>query len=383
MSWLYCRPLVVVESNMNKMLNRFSRQEIVRDFGKKGQEKLRQSKVLVVGAGGLGCPALQYLAAAGIGTLGVIDGDVVDSSNLNRQILFGFQDIGFNKAEQAVRKLEKLYDDIQFVAYTFYLEKDNIFELFEQYDLIVDGSDNFSTRYLVNDACVLLGLPLVFGAIYESEGQLAIFNLGKESIQYRDLHPTMPDSNQIPNCSETGVLGVLPGIIGCMQAAEAIKILSGYGHVLRNKVLFYSLKTANFYEIEIPILPNKLFPQSKQALLNTTYSISCGSVLEILWSDALKWLKKPESILWDIREHHEEPKMHLEKVELVPLSTMDLAQQIQPSIKNILLTCQSGVRSQKLCHLLQERHPRLNIFSITGGVLNAPQALLVQGERIT
>lgn len=349
-------------------MNRFSRQEILRDFGPEGQNKLRQSKVLVIGAGGLGCPALQYLAAVGVGTLGVIDGDVVSVSNLNRQILFGIQDVGINKAERAVEKLQTLYPDIQLRAHAYFLNKQNIFDLFDQYDLIVDGSDNFPTRYLVNDACVLLNKPLVMGAIYQSEGQLAVFNHGEGAVQYRDLYPRIPGEGEVPNCSETGVLGVLPGIIGSMQAAEAIKIISGYGRPLHHKVLFYTLKTASFYELEIPVRMDKSYPRTKEELLATQYDVPCGAVAEITWQVAMDWLEKPETTLWDIREKEESPKIKHSKLQEKPLSSMDIEAPIEPSVENVLLFCHSGVRSLKIGQQLQTAHPQIKFFHIEGGI---------------
>lgn len=363
--------------NLNEViLNRFSRQEILNEFGPEGQEKLRRSKVLVIGAGGLGCPAILYLAAVGVGTLGVIDGDVVSISNLNRQILFGIQDVGINKAERAVEKLKTLYPDIQFRSYAYFLDKQCIFDLFNQYDLIVDGSDNFPTRYLVNDACVILNKPLVMGAIYQSEGQLAVFNHGEDAVQYRDLYPRIPGEGEVPNCSETGVLGVLPGIIGSMQAAEAIKIISGYGRPLHHKVLFYTLKTASFYELEIPVRKDKSYPRTKEELLATQYDVPCGTVAEITWQVALDWLERPETAIWDIREKGEEPKIKHSKLQEKPLSMMDIEAPIEPSVENILLFCHSGVRSLKVGQALQTAHPKVNFYPIQGGICQAPPAIL-------
>jgi len=296
------------------MLNRFSRQELVKDFGSSSQKKLSQSKVLVIGAGGLGCPVLLYLAAAGIGTIGVIDGDCVTLSNLNRQILFGMPDVGLNKATQAVQKLESSYPDLTFNSYPYFLTKENIFNLFEEYDCIVDGSDNFSTRFLVNDACVILRKPLIFGAIYASEGQVAVFGNQGNSAQYRDLHPEIPDSNQIPNCQETGVIGVLPGIIGCMQASETIKLISGFGNPLHNKLIHYSLKNSSMYEMDIQIRKDKAFPKTKEEVLQTEYELKCNIIPELSWSDAIDLIEQENSEIWDIREQSEMPEISLKNV---------------------------------------------------------------------
>ncbi|HET7361891.1 MAG TPA: HesA/MoeB/ThiF family protein, partial [Salinimicrobium sp.] len=203
-------------------MSRFERQKILPEFGSEGQQKLSTAKVLVIGAGGLGCPALLYLAAAGVGTIGIADGDSISESNLNRQTLFGHNDIGKAKAETAAGILQEKYPDINFQVIPHFLTSENALEVLENYDLVLDGSDNFGTRYMINDACVLLGIPLIMGAIYQYEGQLSVFNYGENPVSYRDIYPVPPKANEIPNCSETGVLGVLPGIIGNLQAAETI-----------------------------------------------------------------------------------------------------------------------------------------------------------------
>ena len=223
-------------------MNRYNRHIILSEIGQIGQDKLSNAKVLVVGAGGLGCPVLQYLAAAGIGTLGIIDFDVVEASNLQRQVLFGNSSLGQNKAEAAKIRLEDLNDTITINAYPFPLDHQNALDLFNQYDIIVDGSDNFETRYLVNDACILTNKPLVFGAIYKFEGQVSVFNY-ENGPSYRCLFPNPPKKDSVPNCSEIGVLGVLPGIIGSMQANEVLKIILGIGNVLSGKLLCFNALT--------------------------------------------------------------------------------------------------------------------------------------------
>src|SRR5690606_19253182 len=218
------------------MTNRYSRHIILSEIGQAGQDKLLSAKVLVIGAGGLGCPVLQYLAAAGIGTLGIIDFDVVEISNLQRQVLFGTSSLGKNKAEAAKKHLEDLNPEISIMAYAEKLTYQNALELFKNYDIIVDGSDNFETRYLVNDACIITNKPLVFGAIYKFEGQVSVFNY-QNGPSYRCLFPNPPQKDTVPNCSEIGVLGVLPGIIGSMQANEVLKIILGIGSTLSGKLL--------------------------------------------------------------------------------------------------------------------------------------------------
>src|SRR6266496_5267611 len=205
---------------MNVQYERYQRQILLKEFGEAGQQKLQQAKVLVIGAGGLGCPALQYLAAAGVGTIGIVDNDVVTLTNLHRQILYSTDDIGYPKTERATFKLHQLNSDITITPYNFRLTNKNALNIISDYETIIDGTDNFSTRYMINDACVLMNKPLVYGAISQFEGQVAIFNFRRnendETVNYRDLFPNPPKEDEILNCEEAGVLGVLPGIVGTM-----------------------------------------------------------------------------------------------------------------------------------------------------------------------
>ena len=218
----------------------YSRHLILNEIGEIGQKKLKASKVLVIGAGGLGCPILQYLTAAGVGTIGIVDFDTVDKTNLQRQILYTHKDIGAFKAEVAANRLAELNPFVNFKIYVEKLTNKNASNLFSSYDIVVDGSDNFPTRYLINDAAVLANKPVVFGSIYKFEGQVTVFNY-QNGPTYRCLFPNPPQPSTVPNCSEIGVLGVLPGIIGSIQANEVIKIICEIGQVLSGWV--YQLKT--------------------------------------------------------------------------------------------------------------------------------------------
>lgn len=354
-------------------MSRFDRQHILPGFGKEGQEKLSAAKVLVVGAGGLGCPALLYLAAAGVGTIGIADGDNISESNLNRQTLFGHNDIGKPKSETAAAILKQKYPDINFEVTRNYLDPENALQVIELYDLVLDGSDNFGTRYMVNDACVLLGKPLVMGAIYQFEGQAAVFNYGKAPINYRDLYPVIPEANEIPNCSETGVLGVLPGIIGTLQAAEAIKLISGVGEVLTNKILFYNMKTCSFYDVEVTPNPasGKSIPPNEKAFRETDYNVTCGLAEIISWEKALDWSRNLESSqLIDIREAHEGPKISDYGIKNIPMSVLEENPEQLRSVEHILLFCRSGQRSMKLAEQLKKKFPEKKIFSVEGGILD-------------
>ena len=348
-------------------MNRFERQYILTGFGIDGQRKLKQASVLLVGAGGLGCPALLYLAAAGVGKIGVIDGDIVSISNLNRQVLFGENDLGKNKAEQAVRRLQDQYSDISWEVYPEFLTVQNAQDLIANYDLIVDGTDNFPTRYLINDACVLHGKPFVFGAIYQHEGQVSVFNLGENSCTYRDVHPQMPGPNEIPNCSETGVLGVLPGIIGNLMALEVIKVLSGYGNPLKNRMLYFNSLTSQSYEVELSVQNAKLGPDSWMELENTDYQQACGTVKEMSWKEAMGKMNQNVAFV-DVRELGELPPLECTGLMKIPMSRLEDELDRLEDAEQILIFCQSGIRSQKAAQRLSEEYPDKVIFSIKGGI---------------
>ncbi len=230
---------------------RYSRHLKLTEIGVEGQEKLLSAKVLVIGAGGLGCPVLNYLVAAGVGTIGIIDDDFVEKSNLQRQVLFGINDIGQNKAIVAKRRLNELNSDVQIEPMTQRLTSKNALEIFEKYDIIVDGTDNFSTRYMVNDACVITGKPLVSASIYKFEGQVAVLNY-QGSASYRCLFPKVPKPDLIPSCNKIGVLGVLPSIIGSLQANEVLKMILGLKNVLIGQLLVYSALDNSMNVFKIP-----------------------------------------------------------------------------------------------------------------------------------
>lgn len=351
-------------------MSRFERQVILNGFGIEGQAKLRKSSVLVIGAGGLGCPVLLYLAAAGVGKIGVVDGDSVSVSNLNRQVLYGAKDLGKNKAEAAHRYFQDKYSDLNWEIFPEFITVENAQELISGYDLIIDGSDNFPTRYLVNDACVLLGKPLVFGAIYQHEGQVSVFNLGDNACNYRDLYPQMPTASEVPNCAETGVLGVLPGVIGNLMALEAIKVLSGYGQVLKDRVLFFNSRSSQTYEVEIErnTHSQKAVPGTWQAFESMDYELACeGGIKQLTWNEAMKLMGHDVAFV-DVREPGEMPPLDCTGLMKIPFST--LADQLGKleDAEEVLFFCQSGVRSQKAAQQLQNVFPDKKVFSIRGGI---------------
>ena len=326
-------------------MNRYDRHIILSEIGPKGQDKLNNAKVLVIGAGGLGCPVLQYLAAAGIGTLGVIDYDVVDITNLQRQVLFGSSTLGEHKAIAAKQRLEDLNNSISIIAYAEQLTYKNALQLFENYDIIVDGSDNFETRYLVNDACIITNKPLVFGAIYKFEGQVSVFNY-KNGPSYRCLFPNPPQKDSVPNCSEIGVLGVLPGIIGSIQANEVLKIILGIGSILSGKLFCYNALT-----LENSIIKIKKDEAQIEQVLKTkaTFSdriLNEDCAFEPINVSIVDALKNPNAQFIDVREPHEQPKVEGLEITYIPLSELEHHLNNIDKNKDKYIFCQSGIRSK-------------------------------------
>ena len=265
---------------MKEFILRYQRQITLEGFGMEAQEKLSKAKVLVIGAGGLGCPVLQYLAAAGVGYLGIADDDTIQFSNLNRQILFGQEDIGKYKVDIAAAKINTLNDRVEIITYKERWNQQMCIEHFPNYDIIVDATDNFASRYMINDASVLLAKPLVFGAVSKYEGQLAVFNVLSNDIavNYRDLFPTPPKNDEVLNCAEGGVLGVLPGTIGVMQATEVIKLITGVGAPLANQMLTYNALNNQYITIELIKNPEaiKTSPTTLDIFMQTNYAHLCS-----------------------------------------------------------------------------------------------------------
>ncbi|MFS4482508.1 molybdopterin-synthase adenylyltransferase MoeB [Hyunsoonleella sp. 2307UL5-6] len=328
----------------------YNRHLILDAIGIEGQEKLKAAKVLVIGAGGLGCPILQYLAAAGVGTIGIIDNDTVDQSNLQRQILYTHDDIGKPKAQVAATKLARLNPFVQFNTYIEMLTKSNALDLFKAYDIIVDGSDNFPTRYLVNDAAVLTGKPLVFGAIFKFEGQVSVFNY-KNGPTYRCLYPTAPQPGAVPNCSDIGVLGVLPGIIGSLQANEAIKIICEIGIPLSGKLLTYDTLTHRQF-----LLDFEKTDEANITTLETNYDSFCGiKINETIEDIALDTIKEHPDYynLLDVREDNEREIFHIGG-QHIPLGELQNRYTEVNSAKPLVVYCKSGMRSAKAIEILSD-----------------------------
>jgi molybdopterin/thiamine biosynthesis adenylyltransferase/rhodanese-related sulfurtransferase len=338
---------------------RYKRHTLLPEIGVSGQLNFKTARILVIGAGGLGCPALQYLAGAGIGHIAILDGDTVDLSNLQRQVLYHTTDIGLNKAECAAHSLQQLNPDIEIIALPFRLDSDNAIALIQDYDLILDGSDNFETRYLVNDACVISGKPFISGSVYRFEGQLSVFNY-KGGPTYRCLYP---EPNDIGNCEETGVLGTLPGTVGCLMAGEALKIISGAGIVLSETLLIYNSLSNQFSSFRFSAMEEN---QHITSLL--PYEAVCFTAMPEISAEEFRLMIERKEIfqLIDVREPEEYQSANLSGV-LIPLASLSLRfGEIRKDIP-VIIHCQGGKRSLKALEFLKEKG-FTNVRSLTGGI---------------
>ena len=348
-------------------VRRYSRHLIIPDVAMAGQQRLMNAKVLCVGAGGLGSPALMYLAAAGIGTLGIVEFDTVDESNLQRQIIHGQSDIGKSKAQSAKAKIAEINPYVNVVTHEVRLDNSNVMEIFSQYDIIVDGTDNFATRYLVNDACVLLKKPYVWGSIYRFDGQASVF-WAEYGPCYRCLYPEPPPPGMVPSCAEGGVLGVLCATIGSIQTTEAIKVITGVGDAMIGSLIIYDALEMSFRKIKVRKDPNcpLCSDNPSQTELLPDYEAFCGvlsDAAEVAVKDstitvtelAAKIVGNDNFYLVDVREPSEFEIVRIPGSHLIPkqgfldgtvLSTM-------PQDKPIVLHCKSGVRSAECLAILK------------------------------
>ena len=351
---------------------RYQRHLTLPQFGEKAQLKLKKSSILVIGAGGLGCPALQYLAAAGVGKLGVVDFDRVDVSNLQRQILFTEDDVGKPKAEVAAEKLRGMNSRIEVEAMNVRFSVDNALEILNRYDVIVDGSDNFPTRYLVNDACVLAGKPLIYGAIHTFQGQVSVLNF-QGGPTYRCLFAQPPEPGDAPNCAEIGVLGVLPGIIGSAQACEAIKVVTGIGEPLSGKLLIWdalSMKQQIIRFSRDPDLPpitelREIDFACRGPSLPDSVEIEMGAFKSLLEGGS------PVQVL-DVRLGWERAMAKIDSVH-IPLGDLRSRQAdpcqagLDPQVPTVVY-CRSGQRSLKARQILADHYSFSQVFSLKGGI---------------
>ncbi len=367
----------------NEEISRYSRHLILPEVGMQGQKRLKQSSVLLIGTGGLGSPLALYLAAAGVGTLGLVDFDVVDESNLQRQIVHGTSTVGTPKTESARRRLEDLNPHIEITTYETQLTSHNALELMEPYDVIVDGTDNFPTRYLTNDACVLLGKPNVYGSIFRFEGQVTVFHPQEGGPCYRCLYPEPPPPGLVPSCAEGGVLGILPGVVGSLQATEVIKLLAGIGTPLIGRLMLYDALDMQFRELKVRHNPQ--CPVCGEAPTITElidYDAFCGilppapvsdeanadfEITPLELASLLQTSSRP--YLLDVRNPYEVEIANIEGTDkLIPVhELMSRVNELDTS-RDIVIYCRSGARSGNAVEMLKSMGFR-KVKNLVGGVL--------------
>src|SRR5712692_4293257 len=358
---------------------RYSRHLIMPEVGMEGQLKLKQAKVLAIGAGGLGSPLALYLAAAGVGKLGIVDFDVVDFTNLQRQVIHSTSDVGRSKLASARETIQGINPNVEVVPYETRLTSENALDIFKDYDVIADGTDNFPTRYLVNDACVLLGKPNAYGSIFRFEGQASVF-YAKEGPCYRCLYPEPPPPGLVPSCAEGGVLGVLPGIVGSIQALETIKLIIGKGQTLVGRLLLFDALGLKFRELKLRKNPDcPICGRNPTVTRLIDYEQFCGirgeehvdptRVPELTAPEVKKMMdeKKP-FILVDVREPHEFQICRIPGSVLIPLGEVPKRMNELNSADEIVVHCRSGMRSAQAVDLLMKAGFR-KIHNLKGGVL--------------
>ncbi|MFM1767895.1 MAG: hypothetical protein RJA22_424 [Verrucomicrobiota bacterium] len=364
----------------NDEIRRYSRHLILPEVGMAGQKKICSTSVLCIGAGGLGSPIAMYLAAAGIGKIGLVDFDTVDFSNLQRQIIHGTEDVGRHKGESARDTLRSINPGVEVVLHSVRLSSENALEILGQYDIVVDGTDNFPTRYLTNDACVLLGKPNIYGSIFRFEGQASVFAPKLGGPCYRCLYPEPPPPGMVPSCAEGGVLGVLPGIIGCIQATEILKMALGKGSSLVGRLLLFNALDMKFREVKLrrdPQCPLCGDHPTIRELID--YEQFCGIPAEpvvpgahpdeVTVQDMKKALSDPKLAIRviDVREMDEHQIARIDGVPLVPLSTLPQKFTDLDPNQSYYITCKSGIRSLKAVAFLREQGFKY-LKSVKGGI---------------
>ena len=354
------------------------------EIGTVGQLRLKNARVLVVGAGGLGCPVLLYLTAAGVGTLGVIDPDVVDLSNLQRQVLYTTDEVGQPKAKVAVNHLNRLNPGLTFNTYTMALDISNARSIIDGYDIVVDCTDNFKVRYLVNDICVTLGKPFVYGAIHRFEGQVAVLNhvlntnqsdetgnrLPQRGPTYRCLFPEYPNEIEIPNCNDTGVLGVLPGVIGTYQANEVIKLITGIGQPLNEQLLMVDLLNMSQQKIKIKRRPDAetLAHQGLASSSSRLAPVASGPQKMSARELADRLAQGENIFLLDVRERPEYELCHLDSALLIPVGMIPNNRKRIPTDRPVVVYCHHGIRSANVVQYLYTQEGLTNLYNLDGGI---------------
>ncbi|HJQ33587.1 MAG TPA: molybdopterin-synthase adenylyltransferase MoeB [Pyrinomonadaceae bacterium] len=367
----------------NDEIARYSRHLIMPEVGMEGQRRLKAARVLMIGTGGLGAPTGMYLAAAGVGTLGVVDFDVVDASNLQRQIVHGTKDVGRPKIESARDRLSDINPNVKIEAYETRLTSENALELFREYDMVVDGTDNFPTRYLVNDACVLTGKPNVYGSIFRFEGQASVFWAARGAC-YRCLYPEPPPPGLVPSCAEGGVLGVLPGIVGAIQANEAIKLILGGGEPLINRLLLFDAWKLRFRELKLrkdPACPVCGENPTVKELID--YEEFCGlrppsaaetktegdPMEEITATELKQRLERGDDLqLIDVREQNEYDIARIPGTKLIPLGQVTQRMDEIEEGRETVVHCKGGVRSARAIEALTRAGFKGKLVNLKGGI---------------
>jgi adenylyltransferase/sulfurtransferase len=354
---------------------RYSRHLILPDVGVEGQRKLKAARVLLIGAGGLGSPAALYLAAAGVGTLGIVDFDVVDKTNLQRQVLHGTSTVGVPKLESARERIQDLNPNVQVEGFETRLTAENALDIIREFDIVADGTDNFPTRYLVNDACVLLGKPNVYGSIFRFEGQASVF-YAERGPCYRCLYAEPPPPGLVPSCAEGGVLGVLPGIIGSIQAMETLKLILGVGEPLIGRLVLFDALKLQFRELKLEKDPDCPVCGSHPTVTELIdYEAFCGIGAEPAYEGAEigalelrdEWRRNPDLLVLDVRDRHEYEIVHLDGAVLVPLSELPDRLSELDGHKEIVTHCHHGARSLKALEILKAAG-FAKVRSLRGGI---------------
>lgn len=363
-------------------LERYSRHLIIPEFNIEGQRKLKEAKVLVIGTGGLGAPLLLYLTAAGVGHIGLVDFDVVEDSNLQRQVLFTTEDIGRAKVDAAKEHLEKLNPFVKFETYNVHLNSKNALDIIKDYDVVADGTDNFPTRYLVNDACVLLDKINVYASIFRFEGQASVFNYkdknGNRGPNFRDLFPTPPPPGLVPSCAEGGVLGVMPGILGSIQANEVIKVVTGLGENLSGRLFLFDAESFETRILKVRKDPNNPLNGKQPTIKHLIdYEQFCGvglnqnvpAVKSISVAELNRMRELQEDVqLIDVRESYEYDIVHINGTLMPKDQIKTYVDQIHKS-KKVIVHCRSGKRSAEVIALLEKEYGFENLYNLEGGIL--------------
>ena len=356
---------------------RYSRHLIIPDVGVEGQRRLKDARVLMVGAGGLGSPIGLYLAAAGVGTLGLVEFDTVDVTNLQRQVLHGTKDVGRKKVDSARDRIADVNPNVKVIGYDLRLTSENALDIFREYDLVVDGTDNFATRFLVNDACVILGKPNVYGSIFRFEGQSTVF-CTTDGPCYRCLYPEPPPPGMVPSCAEGGVLGVLPGLVGVIQATETVKLITGAGEPLIGRLLLVDALRMQFRTLKVRKNPRCPACGTREITQLIDYEQFCGirglpdeteGVPAITPAELDQRRSRGDDLdLLDVRETHEWEIGRIEGARLAPLSSFAEALSTIDSARDVVVYCKSGVRSAKAVRQLQAAGYR-RVWNLAGGIL--------------